>query len=295
MMCGMTLPAAYRFAFHGLLLSIGATALLAASASHAHYAATSQTVSPPAPHNQIHATTAASCTTPAPTTAAGYASAWAALPSSQWGAADVSISTKLLDGRDVWLYGDTVTASTTDGVGTPAHPHWTGFVHSTAITQDRGCLHVSHTGGQLLPNDDATHIYWIESATALTGDWANWVKVKARLIVLTGTGAWAFQDGGADRTASVYVRPNGDVDFIGWDSSPVPGPAPDPGPFYPANPNVAHHFAYARHTHPELTLASHKTLTTTCQNDDDPIIVTSSGAWLLPHPLAWYRPLWTEA
>ena len=68
----------------------------------------------------------------------------------QWGAADVSISVQLLDGRALWLYGDTFSTKR--------------FVHSTAIVQDRGCLHVANAGDQLLPNDDDTHIYWIHDA-----------------------------------------------------------------------------------------------------------------------------------
>jgi hypothetical protein len=189
------------------------------------------------------------CSKPAPTSPAGYAAMFAALPAQQWGAGDVSISVQV-GSRSVWLYGDTLSTGR--------------FVHSTAVTQDRGCLHVSNGGAQLLPNDDASHIYWIESAAATRGGLA----ITARSIHLTGSGVWAFADAGFSRTAIVGLSAAGDLTFDHW-LAPVISPAPNPGPMYSFGDGNAHHFGYARHTHVEAHLANGQILVTTCQNWDD--------------------------
>jgi hypothetical protein len=203
-----------------------------------------------------------SCAKKAPTSAARYAALFAALPVKVWGAADVSISVKIA-ARTVWFYGDTFSTGR--------------FLHSTAITEQGGCLHVSHGGAQLLPNDNPTHIYWIESAVAVS---PTRIDVRARTVTLTGTKAWAFKDGGFDRIAVTRLNAAGDLTFVYWDTK-VATPIPDPGPMYIYGP---HHFGYGRHTHPELKLASGKMLVTTCQNWDDGVL----------HPPAAYRTLFTE-
>ena len=200
----------------------------------------------------------------APTTARGYADLFARLPTSQWGAADLSISVPL-GGRSVWLYGDTFEAHR--------------FVHSTAIVQTRGCLHVSHAGAQLLPNDDAHHIYWIASARVVDG---SHLAVIARSTVLTGTCLFCFRDGGFDRTALLSVSTTGDLSFVRWTAKHV-RPAPNAGPMIHID-NQPHHFGYARHAHPEARLASGRMLVTTCQNWDDGIL----------HQFADYRPIFAE-
>lgn len=204
------------------------------------------------------------CHKPAPTSADGYAAMFAALPVSEWGAADVAISVPL-GRRSVWLFGDTLSTRR--------------FVHSTAIIQDKGCLHVSHAGAQLLPDDDPAHIYWIISARAVD---STSLAVLARAITLVGKGAWDFRDGGHSRTAHVDVDAQGDASFIRWVSDKNCA-APDPGAMYRID-DRPHHFGYARNTHPEAHLASGRTLVTTCQNWDDG----------MPHPFADYRPIFTE-
>jgi hypothetical protein len=206
--------------------------------------------------------TPVSCGRKAPSTAAGYAAMFAALPVTTWGAADVAASFKV-GGRSVWLYGDTFSTGR--------------FVHSTAITQDRGCLHVSHGGAQLLPDDSPTHIYWIASAVVVS---STRLDVRARAITLTGTRAWAFKDGGFDRTAVTRLNAAGDLTFASWGAK-VASPVPDPGSMYVYGP---HHFGYDRRAHPELKLASGRMLVTTSQNWDDGVL----------HPVAAYRTLFTE-
>ena len=193
---------------------------------------------------------------------------FAAVPVSQWGAADVAISVPLSDGRSVWLYGDTFSSY----VGI--------FRHSTAITQDRGCLHVSNGGAQLLPNDDATHIYWIADAIA-THD--GHINVVAERITLTGKCPWCFKPNGVFREALVTVNAKGDVTFQHWDSGRLNG-AHVRGQAGTLTVIGPHHFTYARHTHPEFKLASGKQLVTVCQNWDDEKL----------HTFADYRPIFSE-
>lgn len=203
-----------------------------------------------------------SCRTRAPATAAGYARMFAALPVRVWGAADGADSIKM-GTRSVWLFGDTFSTGR--------------FVHSTAITQNRGCLHVSHGGAQVLPNDNRTHIYWIESAVAVS---ATRLDIRARTVTLTGTRAWDFRDGGFSRIAVTRLNAAGDLTFSAWKAK-FAAPIPDPGPMYVFG---THHFGYARRTHPELKLASRKMLVSTCQNWDDGVL----------HPPAAYRTIFTE-
>ena len=202
------------------------------------------------------------CRKAAPTTAAGYARMFAALPVRLWGAADGAASVTM-GTRSVWLFGDTFSTGR--------------FVHSTAITQNRGCLHVSHAGAQLLPNDNRTHIYWIESAVVRS---PTRLDIRARTVTLTGTTAWAFRDGGFSRVAVTRLNAAGDLTFSVWKAK-FRAPIPDPGPMYVYGP---HHFGYGRRTHPELRLASRKMLVSTCQNWDDNRL----------HPPAAYRTIFTE-
>lgn len=204
------------------------------------------------------------CSTPAPTTASGYTQLWAGLDTAQWGAADGAESIPMPDGRIVWLYGDTFSNGR--------------FAHSTAIVQTKGCLHVSHAGAQLLPNDDVHHIYWIEYGTPTSGG----LLIRARSVVLTGTCGWCFADGGFTHTAYVTLDRWGNLTFRRWVAL-THDAAPDPGPLYDVG-GPAHHFGYNRLAHPEARLASGAMLYTTCQNWDD-------GKY---HPYASYRPIFTE-
>lgn len=239
-----------------LAILVGAGALLrqSSAAPVAHGVAAPVMVARPA------VATPSACSKPAPASAKAYAALWASLDARQWGAADVSISVRTSHGI-AWLYGDTLETGR--------------FQHSTAIVQTGGCLHVSHAGAQLLPNDDAHHIYWIESARVVPGGLA----VTARSIVLVGKGAWDFRDGGFARTALVTVS-GGDLTFQRWTAKLV-RPALPAGPMYSYGP---HHFGYARHVHPEIRLADGHRLVTTCQNWDDGVM----------HPFADYRPIFSE-
>lgn len=223
------------------------------------------------PGNNIPASIApVPCPVPAPSSAAGFTALWDTLPLEQWGAGDIGLSVPVGADRSVWLYGDTW----------EAHPN--GFVHSTAITQTGGCLHVSHAGAQVLPNDDATHIYWVHDARPTFGG----LLIRARSIALTGTGPWDFRDNGYWRTALAWLSPAGDLTFARWATGPVYSPAPDPGPMIDCEapaPPVPHHYCYDRFSHPEYRLADGNLLVTTSQNWDD-------ATW---HGFDAYRPIFS--
>jgi hypothetical protein len=146
----------------------------------------------------------ARCAKRAPNTPAAFAAALATLPSTQWGAADLSVSVPMPDVRTVWLYGDTFTG--------PDPSHLTGMVHSSAVVQNGGCFHVSARGAQLLPNDNPARISWPSGAIALD---ATHLLVATGQQKLTGTCGLCFQQVGL-RGAIVTLSPDGDVRFSHW-------------------------------------------------------------------------------
>jgi len=237
------------------------------------------------------ATVTTTCTVPTPTSAAGYSAMFATVPAAQWGGADVSISVRV-GPTNVWLWGDTISqvASWSPFVGR--------FVHSTAVTQRYGCLHVSHAGAQLLPNDPDGTWYWIKSAAAID---TTHLRVTADHVERTGSGAWDFAVIG-QRTATAVLDAAGDVTFQAWTDAPVSVQnivRKDGGIYAPWTqtvsevatglvlvsglPHTTSYFSYAPFVHTATThMASGKTLLTVCTNSS---------------PLtgyAGYRPLWFE-
>lgn len=198
------------------------------------------------------------CNRPAPTTAAGYAAMFAHTPLAQWGGGDTAI-TVTLGHRHVWLFSDTLSTGR--------------FVHSTAITQDGGCLHVSHAGAQLLPNGAASW-YWIQTARAAG---ASTIRVKAVQVHATGTGPWDFTTGRA-RYAIVTVNQAGDVTFSRW----LPGTHPATPPIGTLRRTGPGRVSYGQVIHRDIPVTGGY-LVTTCQNWDD-------GQF---HPLRSYAPLFS--
>lgn len=211
---------------------------------------------------------------PAPDTAAGYAAMMRALPTLQWGAADVAI-TEQVGPWVVWLWGDTLS-------GVTSWDPWVGrMVHSSATTQRDGHLRVSHGGAQLLPDDPDGSYFWIHSARAVD---SYHLHISADHVRSTGPGPWDFEVIGF-RTASALVS-GGDVTFDRWTGGPdIPKDnvvTKDGGEYAPWSqtvsevatgrtlvtglPHAADHFSYAAEIHPELPLASGRTLMTVCHN-----------------------------
>ena len=208
------------------------------------------------------------CNEPAPRTPEGYKALWDTIPKLEWGAADVSLSVRMGD-RRVWLYGDTMSEAE-DGIG---------FVHSTAIVQEGGCLNVSNNGQQLLPNDDPRHIYWINKGWRVE-DSTNLLRVKATSIrLLASGGPWGFEYNGFSKIATLRLQEDNDVAFIRWERKIVE-PEPDPGPLIDLDePGPSGHFAYSIRRH--MLLPDGRRLMTVCQGWDD-------GVW---HGWDDYRPI----
>ncbi len=227
---------------------------------------------PPAVAPAAPTVTPIRCPFPAPSTAGGYAKMFAGLDAKMFGGADVGISVPLADGRVVWLFGDTVTND-------PASPKGKRVgirAHSTAVTQDGGCLHVSNFGMPLLP-DRKGAFYWIEAAKA-TGPAT--LAITAEETRRTGSGPWDFAYTGYTATATVSIDKDGNLTFRRW-TKRVKAPAADPGTLIVLGPG---HVGYSIRSHPEAVLASGKTLRTMAQNWDD-------GK---PRPVSAYRLIFFE-
>lgn len=153
------------------------------------------------------AQTGTACGAPAPSTASGYPAALRRVAGAEWGAADLSVSVPMPDGRSVWLYADTMSG--------PDSAHLTGFVHSTAIVQDAGCFRLADHGGQLLPDIDAHEFAWPAGAIALD---ASHILVSVATIEPTGPCPFCFKQVG-NRGAVLTVDAGGEVAFGHWTPS----------------------------------------------------------------------------
>lgn len=199
---------------------------------------------------------------PAPTTARGYARMFDQVPVAQWGGADIGISHRLPDGRRIWLYGDTLSQNN-------------GFVHSTAITQTGGRLHVSRGGKQLIPNggkDPADPsrelISWIDGVRQ--GPTKDTVIVSTMEMSVGAEGPWDFRKTreGQSREAVVRVEDDGDLRFVewkGWHPTPTENNPHLTDDFETVGP---HHFSYGTVVH-DIRLEDGAQLTTRSQNYDD--------------------------
>lgn len=214
------------------------------------------------------------CPDPTPTSADGYQAMFRALPTDMWGAADVSISTRV-GVYNVWLFGDTISGVTSWS------PFAGRFVRSTVVTQRYGCLHVSHGGAQLLPNDPDGTWYWIKAAAPVD---STHLRVTADHVQRTGDTAWSFKVIG-ERTATAVLDSSGDATFEAWAGTPVPVQnivRKDGGIYAPWTstvsevsngkvlvtglPHSTSNFSYAPSVHPETRMASGRVLLTVCQN-----------------------------
>lgn len=212
----------------------------------------------------------------APTSAAGYTALWDTLDPEIWGAADVSLSVPMDDGRTVWLYGDTFSTSY-------------GLVHSTAITQDGGTLHVSNRGLQLLPDAANGDAYWIEGAHRVGG---TQIAVTAqRVRIGTANGLDFHRVGTLNRTALLEIDPAGDVTFQRWTGTATP-PALDTHFLTPAEGAPYQregHLFYGKRSHPQAALESGQTLVTISQNRVEPALLADGSV-----DFSQYRPIFSE-
>lgn len=189
-----------------------------------------------------------------PRTIQGYQAMFDRVSVNEWGGGDVSISTRLSDGRRLWLFGDTLSIDNE-------------FVHSTAIVQDGKDLHVSNGGAQVLPNDKKVggykSIYWVETVTA--GPNSTATVVAAPMGVAHGLFNF-HRRAEQSRAAKVRVTGEGDVVFVKWLGWV---PRPNIGMDGEDVEILGHaHYAYAKFVH-DIPLAGGGWLKTTNQNWDD--------------------------
>lgn len=253
----MEIRAAWRFAAYAAAGIAGLSVVLALQPGSAAPDKTRTTktvvvsaVTHPARHSGCHAA--------APATAAGYAAMFARTPAAQWAGGDTAITVQV-GARHVWLFSDSLSTGR--------------FVHSAAIVQTGGCLHVSHAGQQLLPNT-RTGWYWITSATVYG---RSGLRIKAESVKQTGQGPWDFATG-RSRYALATVNAAGDVTFTRW----LPGtPTADKpaGTLVRTGPGRV---TYGRAVHHDIRIGS-SYLVTVCRNWDDGVL----------HPLRTYAPTFT--
>jgi hypothetical protein len=153
--------------------------------------------------------TAGRCVVPAPTTAAGYTAAFAGVDG-DWAAGDQASSTRLPDGRVVWLFADTLVGGR--------------LVHNSLVLQDQGCFKAvpGPDRGEVIPNPAPGTWYWPQHAIADgTRVWVTAVRVAG-----TSSGFLGFRvlgvdlaefeviEGGSPRLVAVHATPaSGAGDF----------------------------------------------------------------------------------
>lgn len=183
--------------------------------------------------------------TPAPTTVKGFQSMWDEVSPVVWGGGDVSLSVAMTDTRSVWLFGDTLSERN-------------GFVHSSAVVQDGGTLHVSDKGEQLLPNGKRGEFYWIEQAKRV--DFKT-LHVTAAPMYSGGNGSWNFRRALLrSRVAEVTVSNDANLSFVKWVKY-----VKAPKQYSDLTGNESH-WTYETRAHKEFTLSGGKTLMTRNNN-----------------------------
>lgn len=240
--------------------TLGVTAaLLTACAAGCSAVTPGQPAASPAAHRPV----GTRCAIPSPVTAAGYTAMFAKLDPTVWGAADTALSVRL-PGRAVWLFSDT--ASAKPGAAYDTFADWGRFVHSTAIMQTSGCLHVSNRGAQLLP-DAGNNFYWIDSASVIDRATLRVTGYEMDYRTRATTGRF--------RSALVSISTAGDLYFRRWlgyvaapSISPLVKDAGLLGNSVSYNGTVicdnilqpGPEYTYSPQLHPELGLASGETL-----------------------------------
>ncbi|GAB2674177.1 DUF4185 domain-containing protein [Thalassiella azotivora] len=183
---------------------------------------------------------ASTCTVPAPTDAAGYQRMFDDLQGPGWAGGDQATSTRLPDGRVLWLFGDTM-QGVADADG--AYAAGARMVHSSFVVQDGGCLEpvTGPDGGPVVP-DAADGSWWWPQHAVVDGD---------RLVVLSlhvrgaGGGSHGFTLAGTD--AAVFTLPR-DGGVPRWErtvATPSTG-SPDTQPLWGTAvvTHDGHHYVY---------------------------------------------------
>lgn len=126
-----------------------------------------------------------------PVDAAGWSRLFGGLDG-DWAGGDGSSSSRLPDGRALWLFGDTVTGGASpDGRRTGS----VRLVHNSVLLVAGACVSSVASGDEALPGDATTWLWPTHAVVTRVGDPATGTSVAlfAQRIARTGTGAFDFR------------------------------------------------------------------------------------------------------
>jgi len=152
---------------------------------------------------------------PEPVTSVGWRTVFDHL-SGTWSGGDGASSTRLPDGRILWLFGDTLVGGVTASGGRPAS---TRLVRNSLVVTSGTCVSVVPTANDALPGRGRTWLWpthAVVTHTARPGG-ASTVTVFSQRVTRTGTGAFGFSRVGA-ATISLTVP---------WQGAPIVGAVQD--------------------------------------------------------------------
>ena len=122
----------------------------------------------------------AHCSAPAPTTAAGYQAMFDAKDDATWAGGDQAATVALPDGRELWLFGDTLRGNR--------------LVHNSLLLQRGGCLTAVPAKDEVIPTRADGQWYWPQSAAVL----GTQLLVFCGRVVRTGSGPFDFRTTGTE-------------------------------------------------------------------------------------------------
>jgi hypothetical protein len=144
-----------------------------------------------------------------PTTAAGWQRLWDS-QSGTWSGADGASSTRLPDGRLLWVFGDTFVGGV-DASGRRAPG--TRLVRNSMAVSDGACVDVVATTHDALPGRSGSWLWPTHSVVTGTTGASTRLVVFAQRLARTGAGPWGFRRTG---TAVVSLTvPTGGVPVVG--------------------------------------------------------------------------------
>jgi hypothetical protein len=119
-------------------------------------------------------------------------------------------STRLPDGRLLWLFGDTLVGGV-DVAG--RREPGTRLVRNSIVVTEGGCVDVVPTPGDALPGREGSWLWPTHSVIVASSPTTTELAVFAQRMTRTGDGAWGF-----DRVGTVIVRvsvPRGAMPVVG--------------------------------------------------------------------------------
>lgn len=125
---------------------------------------------------------------PEPRTAAQWQRLWDAQQGA-WSGGDGASSTRLPDGRLLWLFGDTFVGGV-DSAGRRAPG--TAVVRNSIVVTDGSCVDAVPTTSDALPGRDGSWLWPTHAVVTSTRGSRSQLVVFAQRMIRTGAGAWGF-------------------------------------------------------------------------------------------------------